>query len=43
MYDYAILIVFSTSQELLNRSFLRSADAEDQKSALWPAALKQAP
>jgi hypothetical protein len=43
IYDNAILIVFGTSEELLNCSILTSANAEYKISALPPAALKQAP
>jgi hypothetical protein len=43
IYDNAILIMFSTSQELLNCSILTSANAKYKNSALSPTALKQAP
>jgi hypothetical protein len=43
MYDIAIPIMFGTMSELLNCGILTSAHAEYKKSALSPAALKQAP
>jgi hypothetical protein len=43
IYDNAILIMFDTSEELLNCSILTSANAEYKNYALSPAALKQAP
>jgi hypothetical protein len=43
IYENAILIMFSTSLELLNCSILTSANAEYENSALSLAALKQAP